>query len=118
MNGLHTAQIAVIGTRDQTALTRLAGVERYAVMSEDEGGFENKIRKAMKEFMDDSLIGIIMIPDRWVMHVSDIIQSIRRKKRVLPVIVEIPSHYESEIRNVKEYYKSYTRQRVGFNIEI
>ncbi len=115
---MKNVQIAVIGTRDQTALIRLAGVERYAIITEDERGFEEKIRKSLKEFSEDSSIGIIMIPDRWVAHADDIIKSIRREKRISTVIVEIPPSYEREIQNVKDHYKSYTRQLIGFNIEI
>lgn len=115
---LTNTKIAVIGSRDQTALLRLAGVERHAIISEDEGGFEEKIRKSLKEFADDQSIGIIMIPDRWVARVGDIIQSIRRDRRTSTVIVEIPSRFETGSRDVKNYYKAYTRQLIGFNIEI
>ena len=110
--------IAIIGTRDQTALMRLAGVERYLIIDEDDPDMKEKVRDALKDFSADPSIGIIMIPENWKEHVEDMVKSIRQSKKVSTVVIEIPSGYTAEKENVKEYYQAYTRRLIGFNIEI
>ncbi|TFG38199.1 MAG: hypothetical protein E4H39_00845 [Syntrophobacterales bacterium] len=110
--------IAIIGTRDQTALMRLAGVERYLIIDEADPDMKEKLRGALKDFSADPLIGIIMIPKNWNEHVVDIVKSIRESKKISTIVIDIPSGYTAEKENVKEYYQAYTRRLIGFNIEI
>ncbi|MEA3470895.1 MAG: V-type ATP synthase subunit F, partial [Thermodesulfobacteriota bacterium] len=69
--------IAIIGNQDQTALMRLAGVERYLIVDEDDPDIKEKVRAALKDFSSDASIGIIMIPENWKEHAADILKSIR-----------------------------------------
>ncbi|MBW2637131.1 MAG: V-type ATP synthase subunit F [Deltaproteobacteria bacterium] len=110
--------IAIIGTRDQTALMRLAGVERYLIIDEDGPDMKEKVRSALQDFSSDASIGIIMIPDNWKEHVDDILKSIAVSKKMSTVVIGIPTGYTTEKENVKEYYQSYTRHLIAFNIEI
>jgi vacuolar-type H+-ATPase subunit F/Vma7 len=115
---MKEVDIAIIGTRDQTALMRLAGVERYLIIDDDDPDIKEKVRGALKDFSADPLIGIIMIPEDWKEHVEDILKSIRGSKKVSTVVIGIPAGYTTEKENVKEYYQAYTRRLIGFNIEI
>jgi vacuolar-type H+-ATPase subunit F/Vma7 len=115
---MKEVDIAIIGTRDQTALMRLAGVERYLIIDDDDPDMKEKVRGALKDFSADPLIGIIMIPEDWKEHVEDILKSIRGSKKVSTVVIGIPTGYSTEKESVKEYYKEYTRRLIGFNIEI
>ncbi len=109
---------AIIGTRDQTALMRLAGIDQYRIIDENDPDMKEKVRQALKDFSSDTSIGIIMIPETWKVYVEDILKSIRESKRVSTVIIGIPAGYATEKEDVKEYYKAYTRHLIGFNIEI
>jgi vacuolar-type H+-ATPase subunit F/Vma7 len=110
--------IAIIGTKDQTALMRLAGVERYSIINDNDPDMKEKVRGALQDFSSDASIGIIMIPEDWKEHVEDIVKSIKERKKVSTVVIGIPKGYSAEKENVKEYYKAYTRHLIGFNIEI
>lgn len=110
--------IAIIGTKDQTALMRLAGIKQYRIIDSDDPGMKEKLRSALQDFSADASIGIIMIPENWKVHVEDIVKSIKESKKISTVIIEIPAGYSAEKENVKEYYKAYTRHLIGFNIEI
>jgi len=110
--------IAIIGTRDQTALMRLAGIARYSIIDDNDPDLQEKLRVALQDFSSDASIGIIMIPEDWKVHVKDILKSIGENKKVSTVVIGIPAGYSAEKENVKEYYKAYTRHLIGFNIEI
>jgi vacuolar-type H+-ATPase subunit F/Vma7 len=109
--------IAIIGEGDQVALMRLAGVEKYNVIEEDQHLHE-KVREAFRGFTEDPLIGIIVIPENWTAYVEDLRKEILEKKKITPVIIEIPSRFQREKEDVRQYYQSYTKRLLGFTIEI
>jgi vacuolar-type H+-ATPase subunit F/Vma7 len=114
MQGLD---IAIVGNKDQTSLMRMAGISKYRHIVEGEDLPEN-IRKSVNEFLDDAAIGIILIPEDWTHYISDIIEKVRKDKRISTVIVEIPPDFSAERLDVKAYYKAYTKKLIGFNVEI
>jgi hypothetical protein len=59
-----------------------------------------------------------MIPGNWMEHVTDIVQNIRRDKKVTTIVIDFPAHFDPEKRDVKGYYKAYTKNLIGFNVEI
>ncbi len=115
MQGLD---VAIIGNRDQTSLMRMAGVNKYRCLTEDGEELAENIRKALNDFLNDPAIGIIMIPENWIIHASDITEKIRKDRRISTVIVEIPPDFSAERLDVKAYYKAYTKKLIGFNVEI
>jgi vacuolar-type H+-ATPase subunit F/Vma7 len=72
----------------------------------------------VQNFSQDATVGIIMIPDNWIGYVDDLVRQIRQSKRISTIIIEFPSKFEPEKKNVKEYYKTFTKNQIGFNIEI
>ena len=110
--------IAIIGNKNQTGLMRLAGVQKYEVFEHDDRDLQQKVRKTLQEFSDDPSIGIIMIPDNWMAYVTDLVTSIRKSKTMKAIVVEFPSRFDAAQQDVKEYYKAYTRNLIGFNVEI
>jgi vacuolar-type H+-ATPase subunit F/Vma7 len=109
--------MAVIGTRDQAALLRLAGVQKYRVIDEGQNTAESVLH-ALETFLGDGSVAVIVLPEVWAEHVQDIIRSRREKKQYSPVIITVPSGYRAAAMDVKAFYKAYTKQLVGFNIEI
>jgi len=118
MMQLKNLDIAIVGTKDQTALMRLAGIKKYAIIDNDAHDFKDKFKDAVKNLSQDTTVGIIMIPDNWIGYIDDLVRQIRQSKRISTIIVEFPSQFEPEKRNVKEYYKTFTKNLIGFNIEI
>jgi vacuolar-type H+-ATPase subunit F/Vma7 len=109
--------IAIIGDDDQVALMRLAGVEKYEVI-EDGQHLHEKVREALRGFMKDPSIGIILIPENWTGYVDDLRKEILERKKITPVMIEIPSRFQREKEDVRQYYQSYTKRLLGFTIEI
>ena len=117
MTHMQGLDVAIIGNRDQTSLMRMAGVNKYCTIG-DGDNIAEKIKKALDDFLSDSAIGIIMIPQNWAIHVAETVEKIRKDKRISTVVVEIPSAFKAEPFDVKEYYKAYTKRLIGFNVEI
>lgn len=111
-------EIAIIGNRDQTALMRLAGVEKYRIIEDDKEDINEKVREALMELSGDSSVGIIMIPEEWAGGVADTLKYIRESKKRAAIVVEIPSGFRAEEQDVREYYKMYTKKLIGFNVNI
>jgi vacuolar-type H+-ATPase subunit F/Vma7 len=109
--------VAIIGSRDQTALMRLAGVEKYRII-EDKDATPEKVRETLMELAGDSSVGIIMLPDEWARDAADTIRYLRESKRSAAIVIGIPAGFKAEDQDVKEYYKTYTRKLIGFNVEI
>ncbi|MBW2543864.1 MAG: hypothetical protein JRD43_00030 [Deltaproteobacteria bacterium] len=110
--------IAIIGTRDQTALVRLAGVEKCRMIEENEENINEKVREALMDLSDDSSVGIIMIPEEWTGGAADTLKYIRESKKRTAIVIEIPSGFKTEERDVRGYYKTYTKKLIGFNVDI
>jgi vacuolar-type H+-ATPase subunit F/Vma7 len=109
--------IAIIGEGDQVALMRFAGVEKYEVIEEDQHLHE-KVRAAFTRFMEDPSIGIIVVSENWTGYVDDLRKEILEKRKITPVMIEIPSGFQREKENVRQYYQSLTKRLLGFTIEI
>jgi len=118
MMNLTNLTIAVIGTKDQTAVMRLAGVKHYAVIDAASRTLGEDIRNAVREFTKDTTFRMIMVPEDWMNHIEDIITQMRQSKKISAIVVEYPAKFEEERKNIKEYYKSYTKHLIGFNVEI
>jgi len=109
--------VAIIGSRDQTAMMRLAGVEKCRII-EDGDATPEKIKETLMELAGDSSVGIIMLPEAWSRDAAETIRYIRESKRSSAIVIGIPAGFKTEDQNVKEYYKAYTKKLIGFSVEI
>lgn len=109
--------IAIIGNRDQAALVRLAGVEKYRIIDDGED-INEKVKEALMELSDDSSVGIIMIPEEWTGGVTETLKHIRESRKRSAIVIEIPSGFKAKEQDVKGYYKAYTKKLIGFNVDI
>jgi len=109
--------VAIIGNADQAAVMRLAGVEKYQVIV-GEHDIQEDVREALTRFLSDPSIGIIVIAEDYVDYVNDLLSQVRERKRITPVIVEIPSKFGAKWPDVRAYYKDYTKRLIGFAVEI
>ncbi len=109
--------IAVIGDEDLVSGMRLAGVSRYHIVTDNTDSRED-IRKAVLSFISDSSVGVIALQEDYQPFVEDITAGLRREKKVLPVIVEVPSKLGTEHGDVTLRYRAFIRRFVGFDVEL
>ena len=115
MINIRRLEIAAIGDEDLVNALRLAGVRRYRIIKEDSS---EEVRQALIEFMDELDIGIIVILEDYTRYVEDLIVQARERKASPAVVIEVPSKYGSRYEDVTQYYKTYIRKFIGFDIEI
>lgn len=109
--------LAVIGDEDLVNGLRLAGVTRHYMIPDDDLLAE-EVRTAFSILMQDADIGIIALQEKYVEYVNDLILKIKESKSLTPIIVEVPSKYGTDYRDVPKYYKDYVRIFTGFSVEI
>jgi len=109
--------IAVIGDTDLVNMLRLAGVSRYHII-EGNSNTEEDVRKALSELIGEPDSSIVAIQEDYVKYVGDLIAQVAEGKRLTPVIIEVPSKYGAKYPNVTEYYRTFVRKLIGFDIEI
>jgi len=109
--------IVVIGDEDLVNGMRLAGISRYNLI-EHGADVIKEVRQALSNLIVDPDISVIVLQEDYAEHVGDLLAEIRGGKGMTPVIVEVPSKRGTRYGNVKEFYKSYARGFIGFDIEI
>ncbi|GAI45601.1 unnamed protein product, partial [marine sediment metagenome] len=53
-----------------------------------------------------------------VEYVKDLLTRLREGKRVIPVIIDVPSKLGTQHKDVVGYYKAFVRKSIGFDVEI
>ena len=109
--------IAMIGTTDQVTFMRMGGIGAWRIIRQDSNVAE-QVRTALNDLLEDTSIGIIIIPEDYKEHIKDISEKISRSKSTVPIIVEIPTLFDQGVENIKEFYQSYAKKLIGFSIEI
>ena len=116
MIGVKHLDIAVVGDEDLVNALRLAGVGRYHVITGDDTSGE--VRRALTALTEDPDIGVVVIAEDYVDYVEDLLTPFREGKKLTPVIIEVPSGYIVSYPDVRQYYTTYIKKFIGFEIEI
>ena len=109
--------IAVVADEDLVSLLRLAGVSRYQIVRDGPGRGED-IRKSLTALLQEPDVGIVVIPEEYREDAADLLAAVRQRKRITPVIIEVPSRYDAAYRDAWEYYRASIRKFIGFDIEV
>jgi len=109
--------IAAIGNEDLVNGLRLAGISRYYVIKGDHDARED-VRKALTELINESDVGVIVMLEDYTEYVEELVTQVRKGRGITPIIIEVPSKFGTKYRNVREYYKTFIRESIGFDIEI
>jgi vacuolar-type H+-ATPase subunit F/Vma7 len=109
--------IAVIGDEDLVAGMRLAGVNRYHIVASNHENGED-IRKVVQNFIGDANIGVIALQEDYLPFIADIVRGLRQQKKVLPVIIEVPSKQGTRHGDVTLHYRTFIRNFVGFDVQL
>ncbi len=117
MMSIQHLDIAVIGDEELVNALRLAGTSKYYVIKGDSNAHEN-VRQALTELIADPDVGIVIMLEGYAQYVEDLVTRVRKKKTLSPVIVEVPSKFGTKYPDVREYYRVFIRESVGFDVEI
>jgi len=109
--------IAVIGDEELVSGLRLAGVSRYHMIKGDHNARED-VRRVLSELIDDPNVGTVLILEDYIQYAEDLVVQVRKGKRMVPIIIEVPSKFGTKYRDIREYYKAFVREYIGFDIEI
>ncbi|MFO8143251.1 MAG: V-type ATP synthase subunit F [Dehalococcoidales bacterium] len=108
--------IAVIGDEDLVNGMRLAGIDNYHIIADTDNAEE--VRKALGEVLAETYVAIIVLQEDCARHAEDLITRSQEKSGTAPVVIEVPSKFGTQYEDVSQYYKSYIRKSIGFDIEI
>ena len=114
---INKLEIAVIGDEDLVNGMRLAGVNRYFVI-ENENSSGEMVRQCLSKLLGEPAIGIIAMQEEYMIHIGNLLTKLKQGKKMTPVIVEVPSKFGTKHHNIADYYKSYIKGYIGFDIEI
>lgn len=109
--------IAAIGDEEMVSGMRLAGIDRYYIMKGNTNIHED-VRKALSELINEPNIGVIIILEDYTEYVKDILTHVRERKRIAPVIVEVPPKSGTKYKDIARYYNAFIKASIGFDVEI
>ncbi len=116
-SSLKNMEIAVIGDLELVSALRLAGLRKTYTIHDERHADEN-IHKALRECMSDPEVGVIVILEEFAEMAGDAVGKYRQSKSILPVIVQVPSKRGTRHPDVVAYYKQFSRDYLGFDIEL
>ncbi|MBE0430611.1 MAG: V-type ATP synthase subunit F [Dehalococcoidia bacterium] len=117
MTSIKHMDIGVIGDEELVNALRLAGISKHYMMDESHD-LADSVRKALTELLADPDVGIVIILENYAQRVQDLVDQVRKRKGVTPVIVEVPSKSGTMYPNVRDYYRTRIRQSIGFEVEL
>jgi vacuolar-type H+-ATPase subunit F/Vma7 len=109
--------VAVIGDEDLVSGMRLAGVRRCHVVNDEHQGASD-IREALQALLAEPDIAIIVIPEEYEPVVEEELAKLRESRRLVPVVLPVPSRRGTRFGDARTYYRQYIRKFIGFDIEV
>jgi vacuolar-type H+-ATPase subunit F/Vma7 len=117
MISLKHLDIAVIGDEELVNALRLAGISKHYMIKSDHDVRDN-VRKALTELIAERDVGIAIILEDYAQYVEDLVTQVRKGRGMTPVIVEVPSKFGTKYPDIREYYRAFIRESIGFDVEI
>jgi vacuolar-type H+-ATPase subunit F/Vma7 len=117
MMPIRHLDIVVIGDEELVNALRLAGISKHYMIKGDHDVREN-VRKALTELLAGPDIGIAIILEDYSQYVEDLVTQVRKGRGMTPVIVEVPSKFGTKYPDIREYYRAFIRESIGFDVEI
>jgi len=114
---IRNMEIAVIGDMELVSALRLAGLRKTRAIQGDRNLTED-IRRRLQEYVSDPDVGVVVIMEDYAEMIRDTLANLRQGRNVLPVIVQVPSKRGTRYPDVVGYYKQFSREFLGFDIEI
>lgn len=115
-NPSTSKEIAVLSGPELSGALRLAGIRKTRVIERSQGSAE-EVNAVLREWMEAGDVGVIVISEEFSPFAHDFLQSVRQGKRILPVLVEVPSPGTRQVDAV-DYYRKLSRDFLGLEIEL
>ena len=109
--------VAVIGDEDLVSGLRLAGISKFYTIKGDHDASED-IREALKELLAEPGIGVIIILEDYAEYARGLLSSLRQEKSITPIIIDVPSKFGTQYKDIRGYYKKIIKESIGFDIEL
>lgn len=106
--------IAVMAGPELVGALRLAGVRETCVV-EGEQGSPAKINETLRGWIAGGEVGVILIAEEPAAHAAEVIRSVRARKGLVPVILEIPDG-ALEKGGAAAFYRKMSRDFLGLEI--
>lgn len=116
-SSVRNLEVAVIGDQELVSMLRLAGIRKTRAILGERNTAE-EVRSTLQEYVSDPDVGVVILLEEFADIAGDMVARIRQSKSVLPVVVEVPSKHGTKHPDVVGYYKRFTREFLGFDIEI
>ncbi len=109
--------IAVIGDEELVNALRLAGISKYYTIKSGHD-IRDDVRRVMTELLGEPDVGIVIMSEDYAQYVEDLMNAVRKRKGITPIIVEVPSKSGTKYPDVRKYYRRLIRESIGFEVEI
>ena len=110
--------IAAIGDEDLVNGMRLAGVSKYFIIENTDQNTDENVKEALAKLIMDPGIGIILILEDYMSYISDIMSHRKREKKIIPVIIDVPSKFGTKYEDITRYYEQVIKQSIGFDVRL
>ncbi len=110
--------IAAIGDEDLINGMRLAGISKYYIVKEIDQNIAENVREALSKLIADSEVGIIIILEEYKSHISDFMSNRKREKKLIPIIIDVPSKFGTKYEDITRYYEKIIKQSIGFDVRL
>jgi vacuolar-type H+-ATPase subunit F/Vma7 len=108
--------IAVLADLELTQALRLAGIHRTRALDASAAGAKQRVRDTLREWLDSDELGLIIIGTGHAALVSDDLDALKASKRLLPVIIEVPSRDGAWQADSTRFYQALSRKYLGLEI--
>jgi len=116
-NALATdKEIAVLADPELIGALRLAGLRKTVALQAGDADTRLAVVETLQDWLRNEEVGVILVAENLAAMAEDVIASPRKGKRLLPVIVEVPSREGSRHGDAADYYKKLSRDFLGLEI--
>lgn len=106
--------IAVLGGPDLVNALRLAGVaDGHVVEAGSDAAAE--VPRVLRGWVSGGKVGLILVGDGLTTAAAEVLASVRSRKGLLPVILEVPEREVTEEASAA-YYKALSREFLGLDV--
>ena len=115
---MEQLKIAAIGDEDLINGLRLAGVNKLYIIKENEENIIETVNLALSEFVAEPDIGIIIVLENYMDFVRDVISKLKKDKKTIPLIIDVPSKFGSKYKDITGYYEQVIKESIGFDVRL
>lgn len=113
----HAREIAVLADPELVAALRLAGVAKTQALCADPKARET-VLETLAAWLDTDTVALVIIGAGHAALVRERLDALRRERRTLPVVVEVPSRDGPWETDAAQYYRRMGRDYLGLELAL